>query len=233
MLHQCGKIVGGMFVVLCLVSTVAMAVEMTCMASDGKGNCTAATGPDGREVVVVGEGLKPGDKMECVDRVTLIDCMAQASPEDKAALVAEATARLQQMQAEDPALAALLQRGDGYALFPNVGKMGLGVGGAHGRGVVYERGQHIGYSALTQGSVGLQAGVQNFSELLVFETPAALERFKAGQFRVAADASAVVLKSGIATNVNFVNGVATVVQPIGGVMVEAAIGGQQFSYQPK
>jgi len=233
MLHQCGKIVGGMFVVLCLVSTVAMAAEMTCTASDGKGNCTAATGPDGKVVVVVGEGLKPGDKMECVDRGTLIDCMAQASPEDKAALVADATARLQQMQTEDPALAALLQRGDGYALFPNVGKAGLVVGGAHGRGVVYERGQHIGYSALTQGSVGLQAGVQNFSELLVFETPAALERFKAGQFDLAADASAVVLKSGIATNANFVNGVATVVQPLGGVMVEAAIGGQQFSYQPK
>jgi hypothetical protein len=74
-----------MFAVLCLVSTVAVAVEMTCRASDGKGNCTAATGPDGREVVVVGEGLKPGDIMECVDRGTLIDCMAQVSPEDKAA----------------------------------------------------------------------------------------------------------------------------------------------------
>jgi len=222
-----------MFVVLCLVSTMAMAVEMTCIASDGKGNCTAATGPDGREVVVVGEGLKPGDKMECVERATLIDCMAQGSLEDKAALVAEATARLQQMQTEDPALAALLQRGDGYALFPNVSMMGLVVGGAHGRGVVYERGQHIGYSALTQGSVGLQAGVQSFSELLVFETPAALERFKAGQFGLAAEVSAAVLKSGVAANANFVNGVAAVVQPLGGVMVQAAIGGQQFSYQPK
>jgi len=100
------------------------------------------------------------------------------------------------------------------------------LGGAHGRGVVYERGQHIGYSALTQGSVGLQAGVQSFSELLVFETPAALERFKAGQFGLAADASAVVLKSGAA-------GVAVVVHPISGVMVQAAIGGQQFTYQPK
>jgi len=191
-----------MFVVLCLVSTMAMAVEMTCIASDGKGNCTAATGPDGREVVVVGEGLKPGDKMECVDRATLIDCMAQASPEDKAALVADATARLQQMQSEDPALGALLQKGSGYALFPNVGKAGLVVGGAYGRGVVYERGQPSGYSTLRQGSVGVQAGVQSFSELLVFETPAALEHFKAGQFGLAADASAVVLKSGMATNAN-------------------------------
>src|SRR5215471_4003287 len=131
MLHQCGKTVGGVLAVLCLVSTWAGAAEMTCMASDGKGNCTAAAGPDGKEVVVVGEGLKPGDKMECVDRGTLIDCMAQRSPEDRTALVAEATARLQQMQTEDPSLGTLLQRGSGYALFPNVSKVGLVVGGAH------------------------------------------------------------------------------------------------------
>ena len=158
---------------------------------------------------------------------------APASREDKAALVAEATTRWQQMRQEDPALGALVQRSYGYALFPDVGKAGLGVGGAYGRGVVYERGQHIGYSDLTQGTVGVQVGGQSFSELLVFESKAALDRFKAGQFGFAAGASAVVLKSGVATTPNFVDGVAVVVQPIGGVMVEAAIGGQQFTYQAK
>jgi lipid-binding SYLF domain-containing protein len=74
---------------------------------------------------------------------------APASREDKAALVAEAASRWQQMRAADPALGALVQRGHGYALFPDIGKAGLGVGGAYGRGVVYERGQHIGYSDLT------------------------------------------------------------------------------------
>jgi lipid-binding SYLF domain-containing protein len=98
---------------------------------------------------------------------------------------------------------------------------------------VYEQGQHVGYSDLTQGSVGVQAGGQSFSELLVFETKAALDRFKAGQFSMAADASAVVLTSGVATTATFVDGVAVVVQPMSGVMVEAAIGGQQFTYQAK
>ena len=158
---------------------------------------------------------------------------APASREDKAALVAAATTRLQQMRQEDPALGALVQRSYSYALFPDVGKAGLGVGGAYGRGVVYERGQHIGYSDLTQGTVGVQVGGQSFSELLVFESKAALDRFKAGQFGFAAGASAVVLKSGVATTPNFVDGVAVVVQPIGGAMVEAAIGGQQFTYQAK
>jgi lipid-binding SYLF domain-containing protein len=158
---------------------------------------------------------------------------APASREDKAALVGAATTRWQQMRQEDPALGALVQRSYGYALFPDVGKAGLGVGGAYGREVVYERGQHIGYSDLTQGTVGVQVGGQSFSELLVFESKAALDRFKAGQFGFAAGASAVVLKSGVATTPNFVDGVAVVVQPIGGVMVEAAIGGQQFTYQAK
>jgi lipid-binding SYLF domain-containing protein len=158
---------------------------------------------------------------------------APASREDKTALVAEANTRLQQMRAADPTLGALIQRGYGYALFPDVGKAGLGVGGAYGRGVVYAQGQHIGYSDLTQGTVGLQVGGQSFSELLVFETKSALDRFRAGGIGFAADASAVVLKSGVATNVPFVDGVAVVVHPIGGVMVEAAVGGQQFTYQTR
>src|SRR2546429_3460818 len=133
---------------------------------------------------------------------------APASREDQAALVAAATARRQQMQTADPALGALVKQGSGYSLFPHVDKGGLGVGGGYGRGVVYEQDQHIGYCDLTQGSVGVQAGGQSFSELLVFETKAALDRFKAGQFGFAADASAVVLTSGVATKANFTNGVA-------------------------
>jgi lipid-binding SYLF domain-containing protein len=164
----------------------------------------------------------------------LVSCAtAPASREDRAALVAEASSRWQQMRTADPSLDTLVQRGYGYALFPDVGKGGLGVGGAYGRGVVYERGQHIGYSDLTQGTVGVQAGGQSFSELLVFENKAALDRFKAGQFGFTADASAVVLTSGVATNATFVDGVAVVVQPLSGVMVEAAIGGQKFTYQAK
>jgi lipid-binding SYLF domain-containing protein len=158
---------------------------------------------------------------------------APASSEDKAALIADATRRLQQMSTDDPTVGALLKRSYGYSMFPNVGKGGLVVGGAYGRGVVYERGQHIGYSDVTQGSVGAQVGGQSFSELLLFENKAALDHFKAGQFGFAADASAVIIKSGVATNADFVDGIAVVVSPIGGAMLEAAIGGQKFTYQPK
>jgi len=80
MRHTFGKTLGGLLAALCLVSTFAMAGEMTCTASDGKGNCTAATGPDGTTLVVVGEGLKVGELMDCQDRGTLINC--QALPRD-------------------------------------------------------------------------------------------------------------------------------------------------------
>jgi lipid-binding SYLF domain-containing protein len=191
---------------------------------------------------LVGWLVPTGGRLRCTTALALVVTIAgllascataPATREDKAALVAEATSRWQQMRAADPSLGALVQRGYGYALFPDVGKAGLGVGGAYGRGVVYERGQHIGYADLTQGTIGAQVGGQSLSELLVFEHKAALDRFKAGEFGFAAGASAVVLKSGVATNPTFVDGVAVVVQPIGGVMVEAAIGGQQFTYQAK
>jgi lipid-binding SYLF domain-containing protein len=164
----------------------------------------------------------------------LVSCAtAPASRTERETLLAEAASALKRMSAEDAAVGTIVKRGYGYALFPTVTKGGLVVGGARGQGVVYEQGRHTGYCDLTQATVGLQAGGQTFSELLVFESQAALDRFKAGQFTFAADASAVVLKTGVAADVSFVDGVAVVVSPIGGAMVEAAIGGQQFTYQTR
>ena len=74
MVRQFGKMVGVALAMLCLVSTLAGAVEMTCRASDGKGSCTAGSGPDGKEVVVVGTGIAVGEKMDCIDKGTLIEC---------------------------------------------------------------------------------------------------------------------------------------------------------------
>jgi lipid-binding SYLF domain-containing protein len=163
----------------------------------------------------------------------LVGCAtAPSSRADKEALLAEAASTLRRMRAEYPGVDLIVQHYS-YALFPTVTKGGLVVGGARGRGVVYEQGRHVGYCDLTQGSVGAQAGAQTFSELLVFANQGALDRFKAGQVTFAADASAVVLKTGVTTDTSFIDGVAVVVSPISGLMLEAAIGGQQFTYQPK
>ena len=157
-----------------------------------------------------------------------------ASRPERETLLTESVMALQRMSAEAPGVGALVKRGAGYAVFPTVTKGGLVVGGARGQGVLYEQGRHTAYCDLTQATVGAQAGGQTFSELLVFETKAALDRFKAGQLAFAADASAVALQKGVASaDVPFVEGVAVVVSPLGGAMVEAAVGGQQFTCQAR
>ncbi len=148
-------------------------------------------------------------------------------------LLQQATASMSEMSREDPGLDELARRAYGYALFPEVAKGGLVFGGAYGRGVVYEQGQHIGYADLSQASFGLQLGGQTYTELIVFENKASLERLTQGRLDLVAEASAVILKTGAAANARFVDGVAIFVRPIGGAMAEASVGGQQVTYVPK
>lgn len=108
----------------------------------------------------------------------------------------------------------------GYAVFPTIGKAGLGVGGAHGKGRVYVGGRHVGDTKVTQLSIGLQAGAQAYSQIIFLEDKRAFDEFSSGNFEFGANASAGGFHKGMA--------VFTVAK--GGLMYEAAIGGQKFSY---
>jgi lipid-binding SYLF domain-containing protein len=157
---------------------------------------------------------------------------APKTQEQRQSLQEDARQTLNEMTREDPSLQRFLDRAYAYAAFPSVGKGGAGVGGAYGRGVVYEHGQPIGYSDLSQVTVGLQLGGQEYAELIVFENEEALNKFKSGKFAFSANASAVALKAGAADAVNYDNGVAVFTKPKGGLMFEASIGGQKFSFEP-
>jgi len=133
----------------------------------------------------------------------------------------------------DPQFEAFAKKGYGYAFFPAITKGGLLVGGAHGRGVVYEKGQHIGYADLTQMSAGFQAGLQDYSELIMFENQAAMDKFKRNEIDFSANASAILADKGAAASAQFVDGAALFVRPIRGAMAEASLGGQQITYLPK
>jgi len=158
---------------------------------------------------------------------------APPTPGGRDVLVQQATTAMNDMNREDPGLDELTKKAYGYAVFPEITKGGLVFGGGYGRGVVYEQGQLIGYADLSQASFGLQMGGQTYSEIIVFENKAALDVLKEGRIEFAADASAVILKTGAAANARFVNGFAVFVRPIGGAMVEAAIGGQQVTFAAK
>jgi lipid-binding SYLF domain-containing protein len=157
---------------------------------------------------------------------------APKTPEAKQALSSDARASLDRMYNTDPGVRNLVNQAYGYAIFPSVGKGGFIAGGAYGRGEVYEQSNLIGYADLSQGTVGLQAGGQEYSELILFETPDALNRFKSGNFAFSANASAVALKAGASGAARFENGILVFTQPKGGLMFEASVGGQKFSFEP-
>jgi lipid-binding SYLF domain-containing protein len=163
----------------------------------------------------------------------LIGCQtAPKTEQEKATLEQDAQSALHRMTAEDPAIQDIVNRGYGYAVFPNAGKGGLIVGGGYGRGVVYEQGRQIGYADITQVTAGAQIGGQAFSELIVFENKEALDRFKNNQLTFSANASAVIVKKGAAAANRFENGVAVFVLPKAGAMAEASLGGQKFTFTP-
>ncbi|MCL6267448.1 lipid-binding SYLF domain-containing protein [Flagellimonas myxillae] len=132
----------------------------------------------------------------------------------------------------DSGLERFFDKSAGYVLFPNVGKGGFIIGGASGNGVLYEGGEAAGMAGLKKLNVGLQAGGQAIIEIIFFETAVDLERFKEGKFQFAAETSAVALKSGIAFNAKYKDGVAVFALPKAGLMADASVGGQKFSYRP-
>jgi len=142
----------------------------------------------------------------------------------------------------------------GYAVFPTIGKGGIGIGGAHGKGRVYAAGKHVGDTTMTQVTLGLQLGGQAYSQIIFFEDERALKQFTSGNFEFSAEATAVVITAAAsaqadtgggmtagasggrndATNVHggYRKGMAIFTIAKGGLMYEAALGGQKFTYTP-
>lgn len=134
---------------------------------------------------------------------------------------------------KSPKLNIFFDKAYGYAVFPTVGKAGFGIGGAYGSGVVYKRGKVLGYSTLTQLTIGFQFGGQAYSEIIFFKDKDALDKFTEGNFELGAQASAVAITAGASADVDYSNGVAIFTMTKGGLMYEATVGGQKFSYKNK
>lgn len=163
----------------------------------------------------------------------LVGCStAPKSTGQRAELGAEVQAALDGAKQMDPGLQRFFDTATGYAVFPNVGKGAVGVGGAYGRGQLFQKGDLVGYCSLTQASIGLALGGQSYTEIIFFEDQNALDRFKSNNYAFAAQASAVALKSGASTNAQYANGVAVFTMAEAGLMVEASVGGQKFSFEP-
>jgi lipid-binding SYLF domain-containing protein len=147
-------------------------------------------------------------------------------------LVSEATATKAVFIKTDPGLAQLFQTAPGYVIFPSIGKGAIGVGGAHGKGVVFQQGRPVGKASLSQLTVGAQIGGQAYSEVIIFETPETLAHFMQGKVAFSGQVSAVALKAGASGDARYKEGVMVFTATKGGLMVEASVGGQKFGYEP-
>lgn len=147
-------------------------------------------------------------------------------------LVRDAEETVRTFRTADPGLSRFFDGAVGYAVFPSVGKGGFGVGGAYGKGVLFEHGNPTGRTTLTQVTVGAQVGGQAYSEIVFFESPEAIESFKKGELAMAAQVSAVVASTGASANAKYARGVAVFTLAKAGLMAEATVGGQKFHYRP-
>ncbi len=130
---------------------------------------------------------------------------------------------------KDPSVRPLLDQSAGYVIFPDVKEGGFIVGGAGANGVVYEKGRPVGYAQLSRAELGALAGGQKYAELVAVRDRFTFDKMKAGDLDVGAAASAVILHAGVASSTNFgAKGVAVVIDPIGGAMVNASITGQRI-----
>ncbi len=141
----------------------------------------------------------------------------------------------------------------GYAVFPTIGKGGVGVGAAYGKGRVYEKGKYVGDTSMTQVTVGFQLGGQAYSQIIFFENQSAFKEFTSGNFAFGAEASAVAITAAAGAKANtagssagasvgkndarvvgaYNKNLATFTVAKGGLMYEASIGGQKFNYTPR
>ncbi len=152
---------------------------------------------------------------------------------DKVSMDLEVKAARQDFETKDPGLARWFSSCAGYALFPSVGKGGYIVGGAYGRGYVYDKQGHIGYTKVTEANIGLQIGGQSYRQVIFFQSEAALQRFTGGNFELSAQASAVLVEAGASADADYRDGVAVFTLPRGGAMAAATVGGQKFDYEAK
>jgi len=149
--------------------------------------------------------------------------------------------------------ASFFETAYGYAVFPTIGKGGIGIGGAYGKGRVYEQGRHVGDCSMTQATIGFQLGGQAFSQVVFFKDQRALKEFTSGSFEFGAEASAVGIKAGASAKAGtagtsagasadqddarvvgkYYKGMATFTVAKGGLMYEASIGGQKFGYKAR
>ncbi len=153
-------------------------------------------------------------------------------PESRAVLKTESDEAVSIFKAVDPGIQRFFQNSYGYAVLPKIIKGAFLVGGAYGRGLVYERGQMVGYCDMSQATLGFSFGGESFREIVFFRDRDDLARFMNGQYTFSAQVTGVALTAGAAAKADYRDGMAVFIDTDTGLMVDASLGGQRFTYKP-
>jgi lipid-binding SYLF domain-containing protein len=132
----------------------------------------------------------------------------------------------------DPGIDTFFKEAHAYAVFPEITKGAIGIGGAAGDGTVFAGGAAIGSASMSQVTIGLQLGGQTYSEVIFFKDKAGLDDFTRGNFEFDAQVSAIAVTARAAGDLPYRKGIAVVTMGKGGLMYEASVGGQKFSFHP-
>ncbi len=118
----------------------------------------------------------------------------------------EADKALEVFREEIKGSEVFLNQAAGYLVFPRVIKIGIGIGGETGEGVLRVGGQTIDYYRTSAGSFGLQLGAQAKSVVIVFMTKDSLQKFRnSNGWKVGIDGSVALVDIGAGKTIDSQN----------------------------
>jgi lipid-binding SYLF domain-containing protein len=180
-----------------------------------------------------------GAKMNAIRFITIIltaslffaGCsVAPQKPEGQAVLSAQVNEALAIFKEKDPSIDKFFKQSYGYTVMPKVFKGAFLLGGAYGKGEVYEKGQIVGYCDMKQATLGFSFGGEYFREIVFFRDKSDLDSFKTDEYTFSAQVTGVAATAGAAAKADYQSGMAVFIATDKGLMVDASLGGQKFNY---
>jgi lipid-binding SYLF domain-containing protein len=152
--------------------------------------------------------------------------------ESKDVLSAQVQEAISLFKKSDPSIDTFFTKSYAYAVFPKIFKGAFWVGGAGGRGEVFEQSKMVGYSGVGQATIGFSFGGEFFREIIFFRDKTDFDKFKTEEYTFAAQVTGVAVSVGAAAKADYKDGLAVFVMSDKGLMIDASLGGQKFSYSP-
>jgi len=127
----------------------------------------------------------------------VLTCIGQAAPTTPSEIINQSIEVLEEMSASEDsgAFGALLKEAKGIAIFPSIIKMGWGIGGQYGKGIIFRKDNHLSlwygpaFIKMKSISIGPQIGIQSIALVLVISNERGMEGFMEDNLTLGGSAS--------------------------------------------